>query len=45
MFFMDVNLWAVLVAAVATMVLGFLWYSPAAFRASLDAGNGLRSGR
>jgi len=31
MFFMDVNLWAVLVAAVATMVLGFLWYSPALF--------------
>jgi len=31
MLFMDVNLWAVLVAAVATMVLGFLWYSPALF--------------
>jgi len=31
MFFMDVNLWAVLVAAIATMVLGFLWYSPALF--------------
>jgi Protein of unknown function (DUF1761) len=31
MFFMDVNLWAVLVAAVASMVLGFLWYSPALF--------------
>ena len=31
MFFMDVNLWSVLVAAVATMVLGFLWYSPLLF--------------
>jgi hypothetical protein len=28
---MGVNLLAVLVAAVATMVLGFLWYSPALF--------------
>jgi hypothetical protein len=26
-----VNLWAVLVAAVATMVMGFLWYSPFLF--------------
>ena len=26
-----VNLWAVLVAAVATMVVGFLWYSPFLF--------------
>jgi len=25
---MDVNLWAVLVSALATMVVGFLWYSP-----------------
>jgi hypothetical protein len=31
MTFMDVNLWSVLVAAVATMVLGFLWYSPMLF--------------
>jgi len=28
---MGVNLWAVLVAAVATMPLGFLWYSPMLF--------------
>jgi surface polysaccharide O-acyltransferase-like enzyme len=26
-----VNLWAVLVAAIATMVVGFLWYSPFLF--------------
>jgi hypothetical protein len=25
---MDVNLWAVLVSALATMVVGFVWYSP-----------------
>jgi hypothetical protein len=31
MHIMGVNLWAVLVAAAATMVLGFLWYSPALF--------------
>ena len=31
MTFMDVNLWSVLVAAVATMVVGFLWYSPMLF--------------
>ncbi len=31
MFLLDVNLWSVLVAAVATMVLGFLWYSPLLF--------------
>lgn len=31
MFLMGVNLWAVLGAAVATMVIGFLWYSPALF--------------
>ncbi|MBZ5682514.1 MAG: DUF1761 domain-containing protein [Acidobacteriia bacterium] len=31
MHIMGVNLWAVLVAAVATMVLGFLWYSPVLF--------------
>ena len=31
MHFLDVNLWAVLVAAVATMPLGFLWYSPMLF--------------
>jgi uncharacterized SAM-binding protein YcdF (DUF218 family) len=29
--FMGVNLWSVLVAAIATMVLGFLWYSPMLF--------------
>jgi hypothetical protein len=28
---MGVNLWAVLAAAVATMILGFLWYSPLLF--------------
>jgi uncharacterized protein DUF1761 len=28
---MGINLWAVLVAAVATMVVGFLWYSPLLF--------------
>jgi hypothetical protein len=31
MAFMGVNLWSVLVAGVATMVLGFLWYSPVLF--------------
>ncbi len=31
MYFMEVNLWSVLVAAVATMVVGFLWYSPVLF--------------
>src|SRR5436190_1844431 len=31
MHIMGVNLWAVLVAAVATMPLGFLWYSPLLF--------------
>ena len=29
--FMGVNLWSVLAAAVATMILGFLWYSPFLF--------------
>ena len=28
---MSVNLWSVLVAGIATMVLGFLWYSPLLF--------------
>jgi hypothetical protein len=31
MIFMGVNLLAVLVAAIATMILGFLWYSPMLF--------------
>ena len=31
MLFMGVNIWAVLASAVATMVLGFLWYSPVLF--------------
>jgi uncharacterized SAM-binding protein YcdF (DUF218 family) len=31
MTFMNVNLWSVLVAAIATMVVGFLWYSPLLF--------------
>jgi len=31
MHFLGVNLFAVLVSAVATMVLGFLWYSPVLF--------------
>ncbi len=31
MFFGYVNLWAVLVSAVATMVVGFVWYSPILF--------------
>jgi surface polysaccharide O-acyltransferase-like enzyme len=31
MHFLGVNIWAVLVCAIATMVLGFLWYSPALF--------------
>ncbi len=31
MIFMGVNLWSVLVAAVSTMVVGFLWYSPLLF--------------
>jgi len=29
--FMSVNLWSVLVAAIATMAIGFLWYSPILF--------------
>lgn len=31
MYFLGVNLWAVLVSALATMVAGFLWYSPMLF--------------
>jgi len=31
MHFLGVNIWAVLVSAVATMAAGFLWYSPALF--------------
>jgi hypothetical protein len=31
MHFLGVNLWAVLVCALATMVVGFLWYSPILF--------------
>src|SRR6201987_2909294 len=31
MHFLGVNLWAVLVSAIATMVVVFLWYSPALF--------------
>lgn len=31
MYFLGVNLWAVLVCAVAAMVVGFLWYSPMLF--------------
>lgn len=31
MHFMGVNLWAVLVCALVTMVAGFVWYSPALF--------------
>ncbi len=31
MYFMKVNLLPVLIAAVATMILGFLWYSPVLF--------------
>jgi Protein of unknown function (DUF1761) len=31
MHFLGVNLWAVLVSALATMVAGFLWYSPILF--------------
>ena len=29
--FMGVNIWAVLVSALATMVVGFVWYSPLLF--------------
>ena len=29
--FMGVNLWSVLAAAVSSMILGFLWYSPSLF--------------
>ncbi|MGA8765091.1 MAG: DUF1761 domain-containing protein, partial [Candidatus Sulfotelmatobacter sp.] len=29
--FMGLNVWAVLVGALATMVVGFLWYSPLLF--------------
>jgi len=31
MTFMGINLWSMLVAAIATMVVGFLWYSPLLF--------------
>lgn len=31
MHFLGVNMWAVMVCAVATMAVGFLWYSPALF--------------
>jgi len=31
MYVMGISLWSVLAAAVATMVLGFLWYSPLLF--------------
>jgi hypothetical protein len=31
MYLMGINLWSVLVAAIATMVVGFLWYSPLLF--------------
>lgn len=31
MHFLGVNVWAVLVSAVATMIVGFLWYSPMLF--------------
>ena len=29
--FTGINFWAVLVSAIATMVIGFLWYSPMLF--------------
>lgn len=31
MYVLDINLWPVLVAAVTTIVIGFLWYSPILF--------------
>ena len=31
MHFMGVNLWAVLASGLATMVVGFVWYSPLLF--------------
>jgi hypothetical protein len=31
MYVMGINLWSVLVAAISTMVVGFLWYSPLLF--------------
>jgi hypothetical protein len=31
MYFLGVNLWAVLVCALVTMIVGFLWYSPMLF--------------
>ncbi len=31
MFLLPINVWAVLVSALASMALGFLWYSPALF--------------
>jgi hypothetical protein len=31
MYVMGINLWSVLVAAIATMAVGFLWYSPLLF--------------
>ena len=41
MHFMGVNLWAVLACALATMVAGFLWYSPALFGARWSALTGV----
>ena len=31
MFFLPVNIWAVLASAIASMVIGFVWYSPILF--------------
>jgi uncharacterized membrane protein YpjA len=42
MYFIRVNLLAVLVSAISTMVLGFIWYSPLLFAKPLDARNGIR---
>ena len=45
MTFTGVNLWPVLVAAIATMIVGFPWYWPDAGCSALDGGDRLRPGR
>jgi hypothetical protein len=41
MLLLCVNLWSVLGAAVAAMVIGFIWYAPLLFRQAMDARHGL----
>jgi len=41
----SLNWLAILVAAISTMMVGFLWYSPVLFREAVDARDGLRPER